>query len=704
MERLRNLGLFAHIDAGKTTLTERVLFYAGKIHRMGEVDDGDTQMDWMAQERERGLTITSAATTCEWRGYRLNLIDTPGHIDFTAEVERSLRVVDGAVIVLCAVGGVEPQTESLWRHADQYGLPRLVFVNKMDRPAADFDRAVALIRTRLGARPVVLQRPLGRKENFRGVIDLREEKAWSWGWDDTGQQFREEPIPPDQQEEAQQGREALIEELATADEELLEAVLTDQPVSTPRLDAALRRATLAGAVVPVLCGSALYRIGVQPVLDAVGRYFPSPLDRPPVQGWTPDGEALVQRRADPDEPFCALAFKTVADVHVGRLAFVRAYSGTLRPGDFVLNPRTGERERIGRILRIHANRWENTDQLRAGEVAALVGAKTVGTGDTLCAPDAPLVLEAFSFPDPVISVALHLQEEELRERLVKAVNRLCEEDPTAISSFDEETRDYLLSGLGELHLEVLVDRLRTEYNLPVEAGEPRVAYRETIRRRAHGQSRYQRQTGGHGHFADVRLRVDPLPRGQGVEIRNRAPRVEVPGSFLPAVRQGLQEALEKGVLAGYPVTDLRLTILGGRFHAVDSAALDFVMASSQALKRALRAGDPCLLEPIMRLDVAVPEECLGTVLGDLGTKRGTVTELDAHGPTCRITAEAPLAELFGYATDLRGQTQGRGRFTMEFVRYAEVPAALTAEILEAVEGARRQQPQKRRRKPRRYMD
>ncbi len=680
IEQVRIIGIFAHVDAGKTTTSEAILYHTGRIHRAGSVDEGNTQLDFMQQERERGITIMSAATACHWRGYRINLIDTPGHVDFTAEVVRSIRVIDGAVIVLCGVGGVEPQTEAVWMHADQKNLPRLIYVNKLDRPGADFARVLAEIRERLMPNAIPLHLPLGHESEFVGVVDLLGWRVLTW------RNGADEPqvgaIPPELEAQAVGAREALIDAICETDDELLFQRLEGLEPDVETLHAALRRATIAGKLVPVLCGSSRNGISVQPLLDAIVAYLPAPIDLPPVRGTFPgDGAAIIERPADHDAPLCAAAFKIVTDPHVGHLTWVRVFSGYLKAGDTVYNPRVGTSERVGRIYRMHGSQREQVDHMAASDVVALVGLKSATTGDTLCDPAHPIVLEAIKFPEPVIAVALTAPSNDERDKLRQAVQRLCNEDPTLVSRFDPETGEETLSGMGELHLEIALDRLRTEFGLNPLASPPQVSYRETVRQPAEAVAAYKKQSGGHGHFAEVRLRVEPLERGAGVVFENEAPPSEFPGEYVRPTEMGVRAALDKGVIAGYPVTDVQVTLLGGRFHEVDSAPGDFEIAGSMAVRQAVRMGRPALLEPIMGVDVNAGEEYVGAIVADLGRRRGCVNGVHTRGLVRNVDGEVPLAEARGYATDLRSLTQGRGTFTLEFRRYDFVPEGLAEEIV-----------------------
>lgn len=685
LNKIRVIGIFAHIDAGKTTTSEAILYYTGRIHRIGSVDEGSTQLDWMEQERARGITITAAATTCDWQGHHINLIDTPGHIDFSAEVVRSVRVIDGAVIVLCGVEGVETQTETVWGHAEREYLPRLLFVNKLDRTGADFDRVLEAIRQHLTRHSVALQIPIGKEDSFRGAIDLLSQRALLWPREvNPGDAVDpvEAAIPPEYTARATAARTSLLDSICETDENLLSMRLEGRE---PRLEdylAALRKAVIAGKLVPVLCGSAKYRIGIQPLLDAVIAYLPAPGDVPPAFGVVPDtGGELAERPSHPEAPFCATAFKIVSDPHVGHLTWARAFSGSLKTGDWVYNPRTGVKDRADRIYRIHANRRELVDQMHAGDVMALVGIKTAVTGDTLCDPDHPVELEPFTFPEPVITVALAPATPEERERLRQIMRRLCAEDPTLLSGYDAETQEETLSGMGELHLEIAVDRMRTEFGITAKASRPQVAYRETVRARATATGDYRKQSGGHGHYALIRLRVEPVERGEGLVLDSRASPVEVPENFVRNAQAGIREALAKGILAGYPITDVRVTILGGRYHEVDSNALDFQIAGSMAVRQALHKARPGLLEPVMHADIGVGETYLGSVMADFTRRRGEIRDLQMRGVKRHILGEVPLSEVQGYVTALRDMTSGRGDFSLEFRRYDLVPDELAEAVI-----------------------
>jgi elongation factor G len=681
LSRLRNIGIIAHIDAGKTTTTERILFYTGRTYRMGNVDEGTTVTDWMEQERERGITITAAAITCTWKGIQINIIDTPGHIDFTAEVQRSLRVLDGGVVVFDAVNGVEPQSETVWRQANRYRVPRICFINKMDRVGADFWRTISMIETRLHARPVPIQVPLGVHDSFRGMVDLIEEKAWIFS-DELGAHPERVDIPGEMMDEVILRREQMIERIADADEEVLQKYLEGEPLSPELLRAALRRATISGTLVPVLCGSALRNKGVQPLLDAIVYYLPSPVDIPPIQGINPQTGQEEQRFPDENGPLAALVFKIVSDPYIGRLAYLRVYSGTLRTGDQVLNVNRGRKERVGRLTRMYADKREDIDVIYAGDIGAVLGLKQAFTGETLCSPEAPILLESIQFPEPVISVAIEPRTQADQDRMSEALQRLAEEDPTFRVRTDEQTGQTIISGMGELHLEVLIDRMLREFRVGANVGRPQVAYRETITRTARAEGRFVRQTGGRGQYGHVWLEVEPLPPGSGIVFEDAIVGGAVPREFIPAVEAGVREALENGVLAGFPITDIKVRLVDGSYHEVDSSELAFKIAGSIALKEAVQKAEPVLLEPIMRVDVVVPEPNTGDVIGDLNARRGQIEGLELHGPGMQIIhALVPLSEMFGYATRLRSATQGRGTFTMEFDHYQQVEPVRAERIL-----------------------
>jgi elongation factor G len=688
LRKTRVIGIYAHIDAGKTTTSEAMLYLTGRIHRAGSVDEGNTQLDWMEQERARGITITAAATTCLWRGHRINLIDTPGHIDFSAEVVRSIRVIDGAVVVLCGVGGVETQTETVWMHADRQSLPRLIFVNKLDRSVADFVGVVADVRERLTTRAVPIHLPLYEKERLGGLVDLLEQRALVWRkeegspGDDRGEEPVVGPIPPSMQAKVGAWRAELIDAICETDDALLLRRVEGQDLEPAVLRAALRAATIHGRLVPVCCGSAKDRIGVQPLLDAVVDYLPAPVDLPPrVGSWPEEPGGPVACSPDPGAPFCASAFKISTDPHVGHLTWVRIFSGRLQVGESVYNPRTDTQERVGRIYLMHANRREHMGRAQVGDVVALVGVPSAITGDTLCNPAIRVVLEPFRFPQPVIGVALTPLAEDERDRLYHGVVRLCEEDPTLSFTFDPQTGEQILSGMGELHLEIAVDRLRSEFGIVAQVSRPQVAYRETVWSRAEATGTYRRQTGGHGHFAVVRLRVEPAPRGMGVMFESVAPISELTQQFVRAAQAGAQEALDKGIIAGYPVTDIRVIVLGGKYHEVDSDSRDFQIAGSMAVRQAVRRANPALLEPIMRADIRVESEYLGTLLADIGRRRGAVAEVRGRNSIQTVVGEVPLAEMRGYVTALRDFTHGRGTFTLEFLRHDLVPESLAEGII-----------------------
>jgi elongation factor G len=682
----RNIGIMAHIDAGKTTTTERILYYTGKSYKVGEVHEGTAQMDWMVQERERGITITSAATTCSWKGHWINIIDTPGHVDFTVEVERSLRVLDGAVAVFDAVAGVEPQTETVWRQADRYDVPRICFVNKMDRTGADFVRTVDMMVDRLQALPLVLQLPWGTEADFKGVIDIVEMKAHVWEGE-MGEEWRDEEIPAEYKEPAAAARHTLFERLADHDESLMEKFVHEEEPTIEELRRAIRRATLANEGVPVLCGSAFKNKGVQPLLDAIIWYLPSPLDVPPMVAHDLKG-GEVTRAASDDEPFSSLAFKIMSDPYVGRLTYLRVYSGVLRAGSHVLNSTKDRKERIGRILQMHANHREDKDAAYTGDIVAVVGLKHSTTGDTISDPDHPVVLESITFPIPVISVAVEPKTKADQDKLGNGLAKLSDEDPTFVVRFDDETGQTVISGMGELHLDILVDRLKREFNVDANVGKPQVAYRETIRKEVHKVvMRFVRQTGGRGQFAHVVINLEPTGPGGGYEFINKVTGGSIPREYIPSVDQGIQEALDNGVLAGYPMVDVRATLTDGSYHEVDSSEMAFKIAGSMALKEAARKADPALLEPVMEFEVTTPEEFMGDVMGDVTARRGRIERIDERGGMKTILVLVPLAELFGYATELRSRTQGRAAHSpMQLHAYNEVPTQIAKEIIARVTG------------------
>jgi elongation factor G len=691
LERIRNIGIIAHIDAGKTTTTERVLFYTGRTYKIGEVHEGTAVMDWMEQERERGITITAAATTAQWKDHRVNIIDTPGHVDFTAEVERSLRVLDGGVVVFDAVAGVEPQSETVWRQADKYKVPRICFINKMDRIGADFERTVQMIKDRLGAKPVPIQLPIGAENRFRGLVDLMENKAVLY-LDDQGKREELEEIPPEVAERAEALRQEMIEAIAETDDELTLLYLEGEELNREELRHALRRATIAGKLVPVLCGAALKNKGVQRMLDAVIDYLPSPLDVPPIAGTRPgqvaseEGVELITRPTDERAPFAGLVFKIVADPYVGKLAYFRVYSGKLEAGSYVLNSLRGQRERVGRLIQMHANHREEIKEVYAGDIAAMVGPKQSYTGDTICDPDQPIVLENIRFPEPVIQLAIEPKTKADQDKLSIALGRLSEEDPTFRVRTDEESGQTIIAGMGELHLEVLVDRMRREYKVEANQGKPQVAYREAISQPADVDSRFVRQTGGKGQYGHVKVQFEPLERGKGFEFVNGIVGGTVPREYIPAVEAGIKEAMQTGVVAGFPVVDLKATLYDGSYHEVDSSEMAFKIAASMALKDGVRKGHPQLLEPVMRVEVVTPEDFLGSVLGDLNGRRGHVEGMEARGNAQVVKAYVPLASMFGYTTDLRSATQGRATSSMEFAYYQPLPDGLAKEIIEKRRG------------------
>jgi elongation factor G len=688
LDRVRNIGIMAHIDAGKTTTTERILYYTGRTHKMGEVHEGAAVMDWMAQEQERGITITSAATTAFWRDFRINIIDTPGHVDFTVEVERSLRVLDGAIAVFDSVAGVEPQSETVWRQADGYRVPRIAFINKMDRVGADFFASVQSMIDRLGAHPVPIQLPIGQEEHFRGVVDVIDMQGVVWE-DALGMEPKTIEIPNELREQAEAYHHQLIDAVAEHDEELLETYLTDEGAVTPEMiKRALRKASLAITVTPVLCGSAFKNKGVQPLLDAVVDYLPSPLDVPPVHGIDPRTEHELSRRPSEDEPFSALAFKVMSDPYVGKLTYFRVYSGKVKSGDRVLNVTTGKSERIGRLLQMHANHREEREEIGAGEIVAAVGLKATTTGDTLATETAPIRLESMIFPDPVISVAIEPKTKADQDKLAQALGRLSEEDPTFRVRTDEETGQTIIAGMGELHLEIIVDRLMREFNVNANVGRPQVAYRETIGQPVQKvEGRFVRQTGGRGQYGHAVINMEPAGPGDGYEFVDKIVGGKIPREYISSVDMGIQEAMESGILAGYPVVDIRVELVDGSYHDVDSSEMAFKIAGSMAFKNAMQRAKPKLLEPIMAVEVVTPEEYLGDVMGDLNSRRGRVEGLEPRGNAQAIRARVPLATMFGYATDLRSTTQGRATFTMQFDRYEEAPQSIAGEVVSAAQGS-----------------
>ncbi|MBI4180626.1 MAG: elongation factor G [Chloroflexi bacterium] len=683
LEDIRNIAFIAHIDAGKTTVTERILFYTGRTYKVGEVHEGTAVMDWMEQEKARGITITAAATTCYWGEHRINIIDTPGHVDFTAEVERSLRVLDGGVVVFDAVAGVEAQSETVWRQADKYHVPRICFINKMDRVGANFNRTISMIEERLRAKPLPIQLPLGTESSFEGIIDLVENKAWRFDGN-PGSEPMEVAIPESEQVKSSQFRQVLIEKLAEVDDQILVAYLDGHSISVAELKEALRRVTLANKGVPILCGSVLRNKAVQPLLDAIIDYLPSPLDMPPLKAIDASG-AEVTRKASDDEPFTALAFKVVSDPFVGRLVYFRVYSGQVKVGEQVFNAARDKKERLGRLLLMHANHREELTEAGTGAIVATLGLKNTFTGDTLCDPSHPVLLESIRFPEPVLSVAIEPKTRVDQDRMGEALQKLVEEDPTFKVVYNQETGQTVVSGMGELHLEVIISRLLSEFKVGAKVGKPRVAYKETITRAVQAEGRFIRQSGGHGQYGHVWLELEPAELGGGFQFENRLKGNAVPRNYVPAIESGVKEAMETGVLASYPVVDIKVALYDGSYHEVDSSELAFKMAGSMALKQGLLKAKSILLEPIMKLEVVTPEQFLGDIIGDLGSRRARIDSMEAHGEMSTIYAHVPLAETFGYATSLRSQTQGRATYSMEFDSYQELPASLVAQITDEVE-------------------
>jgi len=680
LEKTRNIGIMAHIDAGKTTTTERILFYTGKIHKIGETHEGGAQMDWMEQEQERGITITSAATTAFWKDHRVNVIDTPGHVDFTVEVERSLRVLDGAVALFCAKGGVEPQSETVWRQADKYRVPRLAFVNKMDIMGADFFRAVGMMKDRLKANAVPIQLPIGKEENFTGIVDLIDMHARIYK-DDLGQEIEITEIPADLIDLANEYRELLIESVSESDEELMMKYLEGEELTSEEIMRGIRKATLDVKMTPVLCGSSYKNKGVQILLDAILAYLPSPLDVPAIQGILPGTEEVVERHADDSEPFSALAFKIVTDPYVGKLAYFRVYSGSAKAGSYVYNSTKGKRERIGRILQMHANKREEIDEVFAGDIAAAVGFKDTSTGDTLCLDTDPVILEKMEFPEPVIHVAIEPKTKASQEKMSVALAKLAEEDPTFRTYTDEETGQTIIAGMGELHLEIIVDRLLREFKVEANVGNPQVAYKESIQKPADAEGKYVKQSGGRGQYGHVKLKVEPQEPGKGYEFVNAIVGGAIPKEYVNSVNNGIQEALESGILGGYPVLDIKVTLYDGSYHDVDSSEMAYKIAGSMGVREALRKAGPTLLEPMMKVEVTVPEEYMGDVIGDINSRRGRMEGMELVSGAQIIRAYVPLAEMFGYATDLRSNTQGRGLYTMQFDHYEPVPNSISEQVL-----------------------
>ncbi len=681
IDHIRNIGIMAHIDAGKTTTTERILFYTGKVHRMGEVHDGAATMDWMVQEQERGITITSAATTALWREHQVNIIDTPGHVDFTVEVERSLRVLDGAVSVFCAVGGVEPQSETVWRQADKYNVPRIAFINKMDRVGADFFRVAEMIKTKLGANPVPLQIPIGAEENFRGIVDLIEEKAIVY-LDDMGTKSEVQEIPEEVREKAAEYRTKLLEAIAEFDEDLMVKYLEEEPITPDEIRTVLRKAVISTKLTPVLCGSAFKNKGIQLLLDAVISYLPSPIDLPPITGHDPQTKEEVHRKPLDDEGFSALAFKVMTDPYVGKLVFFRVYSGELNTGSYIYNSTKGKRERVGRILRMHANHREEIKTVRSGDIAAAVGWKDTGTGDTLCDEEQPVILEAMEFPEPVISVAIEPKTKADQDKLGLSLVKLAEEDPTFQVKTDSETGQTIISGMGELHLEVITDRLIREFKVEANVGKPQVAYRETIRQSVKAEGKFIRQSGGRGQYGHVVLVIEPNEAGKGFTFENKIVGGVVPKEYIPAVEAGVKDAMLNGVLAGYPMVDVKVALIDGSYHEVDSSEMAFKIAGSMGFKDGCKKASPVLLEPIMKVEIVTPDEYLGDVLGDFNSRRGRIEGLDPQAGAQIINGYVPMAEMFGYATILRSISQGRSTYSMYFSHYDEVPSGLAKEIIE----------------------
>jgi len=686
LEKTRNIGIMAHIDAGKTTTTERILYYTGVTYKIGEVHEGTAVMDWMPQEQERGITITAAATSCEWKGYKINIIDTPGHVDFTIEVERSLRVLDGAIAVFDASAGVEPQSETVWRQADKYKVPRIAFINKMDKIGADFDMAVESMIEKLGANPVPIQIPIGKEDTFRGPIDLVEMKAYYFDDETLGAKFVEDKIPQEYLELAKKYREKMIEALCDIDDNIMEKYLAGESISADEIRSALRKGTIELKITPVLCGSAFKNKGVQMLLDSIVFYLPSPLDIPPVKGINPSDGSEVERKPDVNEPLTALAFKIMADPYMGSLTYVRVYSGVLSSGSYIYNSTRNLKERVARIFRMHANHREEIKEICAGDIAAVVGLKNTLTGDTICDESAPVVLEAIEFPEPVISVAIEPKTKADQEKLSLALQKISQEDPSFRVSYNEETGQTIISGMGELHLEIIVDRLTREFRVGANVGKPQVAYKETIKVAAKAEGKFIRQTGGRGQYGHVWIEIEPIERGKGFEFVNKIVGGTIPREFIPAVEKGIVEAMEGGVLAGYPVVDVKVILFDGSYHEVDSSELAFKIAASMAFKDACKKGDIVILEPIMDVEVVTPEEYMGEVIGDLNSRRGRIQSMEKRGRAQVIRAMVPLAEMFGYATDLRSKTQGRGTYTMQFSHYDEVPKNLTEQIIAKIKG------------------
>ncbi|MFY9217208.1 MAG: elongation factor G [Tepidanaerobacteraceae bacterium] len=680
LEKIRNIGIMAHIDAGKTTTTERILFYTGKVHKMGETHEGSAVMDWMEQEQERGITITSAATTCYWKDHRINIIDTPGHVDFTVEVERSLRVLDGAVAVFCAKGGVEPQSETVWRQADKYSVPRIAYINKMDIVGADFDNVISMMKERLGANPVPIQIPIGSEATFKGIVDLVHQKAYIYN-NDLGTDISEEDIPEDLMDEAQKYREKMLEALADIDEEIMMKYLEGEEISEEEIRRAIRKGCVEVKITPVLCGSSYRNKGVQLLLDAIIYYMPSPLDIPPIKGISTETGEETERHTSDDEPFSALAFKIVTDPYVGKLTYFRVYSGKLKSGSYVYNSTKHKKERIGRILYMHANHRQEIDEVMTGDIVAAVGLKDTATGDTLSSEEHPVILESMQFPEPVIRVAIEPKTKADQDKMSIAMQKLAEEDPTFKTYTEQETGQTIIAGMGELHLEIIVDRMLREFKVDANVGKPQVAYKETIRKKVKAEGKFVRQSGGRGQYGHVWLEIEPLEAGKGYEFENKIVGGVVPKEFIPAVDAGVREALTSGVLAGYPVIDVKVTLYDGSYHEVDSSEMAFKVAASIAFKEGMRKASPVLLEPIMKVETVVPEEYLGDVIGDMNARRGQIEGMEPRGAVQVVRGFVPLSEMFGYATDLRSKTQGRGIYTMQFSHYAEVPKNIADSII-----------------------
>ena len=680
LEKVRNIGIMAHIDAGKTTTTERILFYTGRVHRLGETHEGAATMDWMAQEQERGITITSAATTCHWKGHRINIIDTPGHVDFTVEVERSLRVLDGAVSVFCAKGGVEPQSETVWRQANKYHVPRMAYVNKMDIMGADFFRVVDMMKDRLGANAVPIQLPIGKEGDFKGIIDLVRMRAEVY-YDDEGKDVRDEDIPAELLAQAEEYHQKLIESVAESDETLMEKFFEGEEITVEEINAAIRKATIDCTMNPVLCGTSYRNKGVQPLLDAVVEYMPSPLDIPAIKGVDPDDpEKEMERHPSDDEPFSALAFKIMTDPFVGKLAFCRVYSGMLESGSYAYNSSKRKRERVGRLVMMHANHREEVETVYTGDICGIVGLKDTTTADTLCDEKHPIILESMEFPDPVIQVAIEPKTKAGQDKMTMALVKLAEEDPTFKTYTDQQTGQTIIAGMGELHLEIIVDRLMREFKVEATVGKPQVAYRETIRKAAKAEGRYVRQTGGHGQFGHCWIEIEPVKPGEGYSFENKIVGGVIPKEFIAPIDAGIREAAQSGILGGFEVVDFKATVYDGSYHEVDSSEMAFKIAGSMAFKEALTKADPCLLEPMMKVEVIIPEQYMGDVIGDISSRRGRIEGMDARMGEQTVHAYVPLSEMFGYATDLRSRTQGRGLFTMQFDHYEEVPKSIAEKV------------------------